>query len=213
MGFVKSYIQMFAYGSATTDEWKNYLFTYFKDKVDVLNQVDWHAWMFTPGMPPVKPQYDTTLADACIALSQRWIKATEQDLSSFQVSDMKPLSSHQVIEFLSLLLQEAALPLTHVKKMQEVYDLNASKNAEIRFRWLRLCVRSRWEEAVPMAMKMATDQGRMKFTRPLFIEVFTFDKYRDEALRMFQCHRGAMHPVTAGLVAKDLKIQASSSSL
>ncbi|KAK5877208.1 hypothetical protein CesoFtcFv8_026474 [Champsocephalus esox] len=213
MGFVKSYIQMFAYGSATTDEWKNYLFTYFKDKVDVLNQVDWDAWMFTPGMPPVKPQYDTALADACIALSQRWIKAAEQDLSSFQASDMKPLSSHQVIEFLSLLLQEAALPLTHVKKMQEVYDLNASENAEIRFRWLRLCVRSRWEEAVPMAMKMATDQGRMKFTRPLFREVFTFDKYREEALRMFQSHRGAMHTVTAGLVAKDLKIQASSGGL
>lgn len=33
MGFVKSYIQLFAYGSVTTDEWKNYLFTYFKDKV------------------------------------------------------------------------------------------------------------------------------------------------------------------------------------
>lgn len=33
MGFVKSYIQMFAYRSVTTDDWKNYLFTYFKDKV------------------------------------------------------------------------------------------------------------------------------------------------------------------------------------
>lgn len=33
MGFVKSYIQLFAYKSVTTEEWKNYLFTYFKDKV------------------------------------------------------------------------------------------------------------------------------------------------------------------------------------
>lgn len=33
MGFVKSYIQRFAYSSVTTDDWKNYLFTYFKDKV------------------------------------------------------------------------------------------------------------------------------------------------------------------------------------
>lgn len=33
MGFVKSYIQLFAHGSVTTEEWKNYLFTYFKDKV------------------------------------------------------------------------------------------------------------------------------------------------------------------------------------
>lgn len=70
---------------------------------------------------------------------------------------MKALSSHQVIEFLSLLLQEVSrgsevrglevslsltpslslqepLPLTHVQKMQQVYDLNACMNAEIRFR-------------------------------------------------------------------------------
>ncbi|XP_068611239.1 dual specificity tyrosine-phosphorylation-regulated kinase 2 [Brachionichthys hirsutus] len=127
MGFVKSYIQMFAYSSVTSDEWKSYLFTYFKDKVDILNKVDWNAWMYTPGMPPVKPRYDSTLADACIALSQRWIKAKDQDLSSFRESDLKTLSSHQLIEFLSLLLHEDPLPLTHVKKMQQLYDLNENK--------------------------------------------------------------------------------------
>ncbi|TNN31186.1 Leukotriene A-4 hydrolase [Liparis tanakae] len=96
----------FSYGSVTTDQWKEHLFSYFKDQVEVLNKVDWTAWMFTPGMPPVQPRYDTTLADACIALSQRWIKAGDQDLSRFQGSDLKTLSSHQLIEFLSLLLQE-----------------------------------------------------------------------------------------------------------
>ncbi|KAM4711829.1 leukotriene A-4 hydrolase [Anableps anableps] len=210
MGFVKSYIQRFAYSSVTTDDWKSYLFTYFKDKVDILNKVDWNAWMFTPGMPPVKPQYDTALADACIALTQRWIQAQDQDLNGFSESDVKTLSSHQLIEFLSLLLQEAPLPLTHVKKMQEVYNLNASTNSEIRYRWLRLCVRSKWEQAVPLALKMATEQGRMKFTRPLFREVFNFEKYREEAVRVFVAHRAAMHPVTSGLVSKDLKVDASS---
>nr|XP_015796526.2 leukotriene A-4 hydrolase [Nothobranchius furzeri] len=211
MGFVKSYIQLFAYSSVTTDDWKNYLFSYFKNKVDVLNQVDWNAWMFTPGMPPVQPQYDTTLADTCIALSQRWLQAKEQDLSSFQESDVAALSSHQLIEFLSLLLQGDPLPLTHVKKMQEVYNLNAFKNSEICFRWLKLCVRSKWEEAVPLALKMATEQGRMKFTRPLFREVFHFDKYKEEAVQVFKAHRAAMHPVTSALIAKDLKVEASSS--
>ncbi|PWA22203.1 hypothetical protein CCH79_00017434 [Gambusia affinis] len=206
-------------------------------QVDILNKVDWNGWMFTPGMPPVKPQYDTTLADACITLTQRWIKtrpiealdrdvcplspqAKDQDLNVFSQSDVKTLSSHQLIEFLSLLLQEEPLPLSHVKKMQDVYNLNASTNSEIRFRWLRLCVRSQWEEAVPLALKMATEQGRMKFTRPLFRyrrwfqvscrEVFNFGKYREEAVRVFMAHRAAMHPVTSGLVAKDLKVDASS---
>lgn len=33
MGFVKSYIQLFAYSSVTTEDWKAYLFKYFKDQV------------------------------------------------------------------------------------------------------------------------------------------------------------------------------------
>uniref|UniRef100_A0A672S4L6 Peptidase M1 leukotriene A4 hydrolase/aminopeptidase C-terminal domain-containing protein n=1 Tax=Sinocyclocheilus grahami TaxID=75366 RepID=A0A672S4L6_SINGR len=206
MGFVKSYIQLFAYGSVTTEEWKNYLFTYFKDKVDILNKVDWNGWMHTPGMPPVKPQYDTTMADACTALCQRWVKAKEEDLASFTEADVKKLNSPQLIEFMALLLQEEPFLLSHVKKMQEVYQLNSVKNAEVRFRWLRICVKAHWEEAVPLALKMATEQGRMKFTRPLFKEVYNFSKYSDEAVKTFKEHRGALHPVTAMLVAKDLKI-------
>lgn len=56
---------------------------------------------------------------------------------------------------------------------------------------------------------MATEQGRMKFTRPLFRDVFGFDKFSAEAVSVFQSHRAAMHPVTASLVAKDLKLEST----
>ncbi|MBN3288974.1 LKHA4 hydrolase, partial [Polypterus senegalus] len=213
MGFVRSYIQMFAYKSVTSEEWKAYLYTYFKDKVDILNKVDWNGWMHTPGMPPVKPQYDTTLADACIDLCQRWIKAKESDLCSFSPADMEKMSSHQKIEFLALLLQENPIPLSHLKRMQEVYDLNAVKNSEIRFRqWLRVCIRAKWEDAVPLAFQMATEQGRMKFTRPLFRELYNFEKYREQTTNTFIKCRASMHPVTAMLVAKDLKVNSTAST-
>ncbi|XP_026875586.2 leukotriene A-4 hydrolase [Electrophorus electricus] len=209
MGFVKSYIQLFAYSSVTTQEWKDHLFTYFKDKVDLLNKVDWNAWMHTPGMPPVKPEYDTTLADACIALAQRWLKAKDADLVGFSEADIKQFSSHQLIEFLALLLVEDPLPLSHVKRMQEVHHFNSIANSEIRCRWLRLCVRAQWEEAVPLALKMAVDQGRMKFTRPLFRDVYNVAKFRDASVKAFKEHSATMHPVTATMVAKDLNVEHS----
>lgn len=212
LGFLKVYIQRFAFNSITTDEWKTFLYSHFKDKVDILNAVDWKAWMYTPGMPPVQTKYDTTLADACISLCQRWSKAKASDLESFCVADLKDLSSHQLIEFLALLLIEDPLPLTHVQRMQEVYDFNAIQNSEIRFRWLRLCIRAKWEEAVPLALKMATEQGRMKFTRPLFSDVYKFEKFRDEAVNMYLNHRTSMHPVTAMLVGRDLKVDAGKST-
>ncbi|RLW06498.1 hypothetical protein DV515_00004606 [Chloebia gouldiae] len=205
IGFLKAYVQNFAYKSIVTEDWKKFLYSYFKDKVDILDKVDWNSWFHAPGMPPVKPTYDMTLSNACIALSQRWIQAKESDLSSFSSADLKEMSSHQLIEFLALLLLEAPLPLSHVQRMQEVYNFNAISNSEIRFRWLRLCIRSRWEEAIPLALKMATDQGRMKFTRPLFRDLYNFDKSQDLAVKTFLEHRASMHPVTSMLVGKDLK--------
>ncbi|XP_043943120.1 leukotriene A-4 hydrolase-like [Protopterus annectens] len=212
LGFLKAYIQRFAFNSVATDEWKTFLYSYFKDKVDILNAVDWNAWMHTPGMPPVQTKYDTTLADACISLCQRWSKAKTSDLESFSAADIKDMSSHQLIELLALLLIEDPLPLTHVQRMQEVYNFNAVQNSEIRFRWLRLCIRAKWEEAVPLALKMATEQGRMKFTRPLFSDVYKFEKFHDEAVSTYRKHRTFMHPVTAMLVGRDLKVDAEQST-
>lgn len=37
-------------------------------------------------------------------------------------------------------------------------------------------------------------------------EVSTWEAFRAEAASRFQAHRAAMHPVTAALVAKDLKL-------
>ncbi|ELW61515.1 Leukotriene A-4 hydrolase [Tupaia chinensis] len=164
LGFLKAYVKEFSYKSITTDDWKDFLYSHFKDK------------------------------------------AKDDDLSSFNVTDLKDLSSHQRSEFLAQVLQRAPLPLGHIKRMQEVYNFNAINNSEIRFRWLRLCIQSKWEEAIPLALKMATEQGRMKFTRPLFKDLAAFDKSHDQAVRTFQEHRARMHPVTAMLVGKDLKV-------
>ncbi|KAL4656805.1 leukotriene A-4 hydrolase-like [Arapaima gigas] len=199
MGFIKSYIQLFAYKSVTTEDWKDYLFTYFKDKVDILNKVDWNAWMHTPGMPPVKPQYDSTLADACIALCQRWKKANEADLASFCPDDVKAFSSHQLIEFLAQLLQEVCW---ETECICFLFSL----------RWLRICLRAKWDEAVSLALKMATEQGRQKFTRPLYRELYNFQKFREEVVSTFLKHRPSMHQVTASLVAKDLKVDQTQST-
>ncbi|XP_027448259.1 leukotriene A-4 hydrolase isoform X2 [Zalophus californianus] len=206
LGFLKAYVEKFSYKSITTDDWKDFLYSHFKDKVDLLNQVDWTTWLYSPGMPPVKPNYDMTLTNACIALSQRWMTAKEDDLNSFTSGDLKDLSSHQLNEFLAQMLQRAPLPLGHIKRMQEVYNLNAINNSEIRFRWLRLCIQSKWEEAIPLALKMATEQGRMKFTRPLFKDLAAFDKSHHQAVQTYQGHKASMHPVTAMLVGKDLKV-------
>ena len=52
--------------------------------------------------------------------------------------------------------------------MEKQYGFNGVRNSEIRFSWIRLGLVARWEDAVPRAVAMVTDQGRMKFLRPLY---------------------------------------------
>ena len=52
--------------------------------------------------------------------------------------------------------------------MEELHKLNVVRNSEIRFRWLRLNLRGKVESAVSGALEFVTEQGCMKFVRPIY---------------------------------------------
>jgi len=71
---------------------------------------------------------------------------------------------HQLYIFL-----KDPLPVPHIVAMDRIYKLSTITNSEIHFRWLRLGLKAKWEGAIDPAVSMAAmEQGRMKFTRPLF---------------------------------------------
>ncbi|XP_077991660.1 leukotriene A-4 hydrolase-like [Glandiceps talaboti] len=206
--FLRSYIDNFKYKCLTTAEWKDYLFSFFKDKVaeGVFDKVDWKAWFHTPGMPPLKPEYDTTLSDACTTLAKRWREAKATELDQFKADDLKDFTTGQKIEFLSQFLLQDPLSLDTLKAMEKCYSLNSSKNSEIRFRWYRMCIRGGMEEVIPLALDFVTEQGRMKFVRPIYRDLYALDKAKDQAVERFKQNRNQMNIICSTMVAKDLKV-------
>ena len=171
----RAYIDHFKYKSLTTNQWKDFLFQFFADqpaKTSLLESVDWEAWLHSTGMPPVKPAFDTSLLDACLDLAKKWLDASDEALEEGFVSaeEYEVLTSNQRIEFLAQMLQgpDDRVTVPKCRKMEELYDLNKVGNSEIKFRWLRLGLKAKWEDAIPRAIRMVTEQGRMKFTRPLY---------------------------------------------
>ncbi|XP_035208388.1 leukotriene A-4 hydrolase-like isoform X1 [Stegodyphus dumicola] len=204
--FLRDYIEEYKYQSVDTDIWKSYLYKYFPEKEDVLNSVDWNSWLYTPGMPPVKPDYDCDLAKKCVELSSSWIKADDNDLAQFTFKDIENFSSHQICEFLSLLLQQEPLSVKKLEKLDEVYKIGTMKNSEIHFRWIRSGLRAHWKDIVPHAVKFATEQGRMKFVRPIYRDLYNWDEVRETALSTYRKHSPSMMYVTAYTVGKDLHL-------
>ncbi|BFZ10844.1 hypothetical protein BsWGS_13883 [Bradybaena similaris] len=209
--FLRAYIENFKYKSISTDDWKQFLYSYFSSEEDQkkLDQVDWEKWFYGVGMPPYQPNYDLSLAEPSRALTRRWIEQPDDDLNGFSPEDLSNLSSFVIREFLSqLFLSEPTLSLAKVKHLEKVYSFNRVRNSEIRFRWLRLCVLVKWEDAIPHVLAFLNEQGRMKYVRPLYRDLNAWEEARPKAVANFLDHRQEMHNTTAMLVAKDLKLEA-----
>ncbi|XP_014474504.1 PREDICTED: leukotriene A-4 hydrolase [Dinoponera quadriceps] len=205
--FLKSYLDMYKYKSIKTDTWKDYLYHYFPDKVELLNSVDWHTWLHKPGMPPVIPDYDKTLANVSIELAKRWIEWDENTAMTFAVTDIESFFPGQKVAFLTNLHKSSTvLSLNKIQRMADIYQLDSVKNCEIRFIWLRLCIKSRWESKVSEALAFVTEQGRMKYVRPIFRDLYEWQEMRQRAIDVYLSKKNKMMYVTAHMVAKDLHL-------
>eukprot|EP00092_Neocalanus_flemingeri_P025554 GFUD01027705.1.p1 GENE.GFUD01027705.1~~GFUD01027705.1.p1 ORF type:complete len:610 (+),score=157.60 GFUD01027705.1:266-2095(+) len=202
--FLKSYYKKFAYQSIHSDTFKSYFLEYFSN-VESVKTIDWDTWFNKPGMPIYKPNFDESLAQACWELAKKWQTWDISTPAPFD-KEFESFSATQKQEFLGTLLNDSPLDHTKLEKMGAMYSLDSCSNVEIVFRWIRLGIKARWEPSLAEALKLATVQGRMKFVRPLFKDLYGWEEKRQQAIDTFKAHRGEMMYVCAEMVAKDLHI-------
>lgn len=107
----------------------------------------------------------------------------------------------QTCIFLELLLShtnKSQLPVSMIESIDAVYGFSDVVNAEIKFRWQQLCLRSELPAVVPQVVEFLAAQGRMKFVRPLYRElrtstvgaeaaIDTFNKYQNRSVSQSGC--------------------------
>lgn len=80
--------------------------------------------------------------------------------------------------------------------MDKVYGLTQSRNSEVRFRWYTLAIKHGYDTVYPNVVSFLKEQGRMKFVRPLFRDLFRAEGVAKQiALDTFSQHREAYHPI------------------
>eukprot|EP00884_Botryococcus_braunii_P019549 jgi/Botrbrau1/6278/Bobra.0129s0023.1 len=151
--FLREYVQAFKFKTVTSDDFKDFFLSHFKD-VDAVKGIDWDTWFYKPGLPPVKNDYDSELAQAAYQLASRWHQAdlmgmgiSSKASSSFSPSDIEGWSTDQLLAFL-IKLEELRAPQpfhpSTTRALDKVYGLDASKNSEIRSNWYKLCIDAGW---------------------------------------------------------------------
>ncbi|OMJ13751.1 Leukotriene A-4 hydrolase-like protein [Smittium culicis] len=222
--FIKSYIHKFSNKSIVTSDFKDLLYERVNEELGVdgmnkLETVDCNSWFNKPGMPPVENKFDDSLQVAAIALADRWC-ATSGDYSEFNKAEFDKLYTHQKLIFFNELKsrqekqaagdnQAGYTDLSNpslLGAMDSLYELSFCGNFEVRAGWLYYALGAHYKACFKAAVGIVEDQGRMKFTRPIYrllnkcVEEGGDKLAKETFLRL----ESTYHPICARLVRKDL---------
>uniref|UniRef100_A0A7S4BEG6 Peptidase M1 leukotriene A4 hydrolase/aminopeptidase C-terminal domain-containing protein n=1 Tax=Chrysotila carterae TaxID=13221 RepID=A0A7S4BEG6_CHRCT len=217
--YVTAYIGEFKMKTLTSDEFKAFTISWCGGRGVDLSAVDWDEWLHAPGMPPVRLSLANVEGERAKELAAQWLRPqSEMDPSGCPEGAAAGAPQgwrHQHwLVFFGCLSSEIdsepshALSLERLLRMDEAYGFSASRNAEVRFRWQRLCIKLRADFIVPQVVDFLKSQGRMKFVRPLFRELNAWPEHAHVATQTFEEWGGNYHPIARKMLAQDLAASA-----
>lgn len=135
-----------------------------------------------------------------------WRLASLEDIKKSSLLK-ETLSSQQILEVLSKLIEHnTVLEREKMQLLEDAYKVNETKNAEIRFYYLRLCIRAKDLNKLPAIFEFADSSFRMKFVRPIYKELAGWPEVKVKAIAHFEQIKDQMMKMVAILIAKDLGI-------
>lgn len=140
-----AWIQEHRQQSVTSQRFREHITAWFRDEakvgagntVELETAIDWDAWFYGVGNPPVTNSYDETKRRMCTELAEAWAKG---DLAAVPDTDARRWSSRQLVVFLDRLLELSADLKSRGQRMgaallatlDDRYELSGRRNCEVR---------------------------------------------------------------------------------
>jgi leukotriene-A4 hydrolase len=201
---IEQYFTTWKFKSLDSYDFKATLLDFFASDTEAskkLDDLDWDTWFYKPGFPP-KPDFDTSLVDACYALADKWKNRSSEAFEPNQ-SDISSWMANQSVVFLEK-IQTFDKPLRpeDVQLMGKTYGYDKSENVELVSRFFCVGLVAKDKSVYQPTADLLGKVGRMKFVRPLYRLLERCD--RKLALETFEKNKEFYHPICRGMVGKDL---------
>lgn len=187
---------------ATLEAWVRANYTQGNDAQELIDAINWDAWVKAPGANPPNNKLDFTtdgatkfeqLADAYIALNG---DASPDNYTNYKTTDDVQL---QVI-FLNR-LTDRVKDLSYKLMARIDADLNVTNaaNPELGQRWFPLSIQMKYNVALDKAHYYVSYQGRMKYILPVYQALVAYGR-RDLAYQWFIDNQNFYHPIALAKV-------------
>lgn len=205
--FIPHYFSEYKKRSVDSYEFKATLLAFFEADNDAwkkLQSLDWDSWFYKAGFPP-KPDFDTTLADQCYDLAEKW-QGKNEGKSDFKPSagDIESFTANQSVVFLER-IQSFSKPLSPelVDLMGKTYAYASSKNVELVSRFYVVGLQAQAKSVYQPTSELLGRVGRMKFVRPLYRELMKCDF--ELAKKTLEKNKDFYHPICRNMVEKQFE--------
>jgi aminopeptidase N len=173
-----------------------------KDDAALEQKLKVEEWVYQPGLPDNAVHVVSPLL---AAIDQRAVAFATKGLTADEV---KGWSTAQRVRYLNRLPRK--LSTANLALLSQAMNLDAQRNSEVRFAWLRLAIANRYQPAVVNLEDFLTSMGRRKFVLPLFTDLEAQGEWgRVLAQRIYSAARPGYHSVTVGSVDKVVKLDAA----
>ncbi|KAB0803267.1 hypothetical protein PPYR_00237 [Photinus pyralis] len=198
--FLRKYFDHFKFKTLNSNDFKAYFENFFA-KNDSIKKIDWNAWFYSPGMPPVVPAYNTKVLELCNEYKTKLLSNSLYKKEDFKHLDMKVL-----IHVLQEIFEGDPQPVEKLKAIDDLLGLSAMQNSEVKFMWLRIALKARWEEKIQETLDWINVVGRMKYVRPLHRDLYNWEKARQQAITNYYSNCHTMMHVVSYTARKDLHL-------
>lgn len=210
--FVRRYILAHAQTSVTTTAarttWEDFVEDTFNatETNRILASVNWDAWIYQPGAPPVQLDFTTKASNESAQLADDYIKLGGKS-SPPNSSDFDGWYSNLKVVFLDRLLTRLdAVTLETLTQIDSDYKLTTTVDPELKQRWFPLAIQKGYTAAVDPAHAFVCAQGRLKYLTPIYSALLASNQ-RPLAIKWFNENLDFYHPLAVASLKKLLKIQ------
>ncbi|MCH8031824.1 MAG: leukotriene A4 hydrolase C-terminal domain-containing protein, partial [Bacteroidetes bacterium] len=188
--FLRGYFDAHAFQPMTTERFVAYMDAeLFAGDADLRAQVNPEAWIYGPGLPENVAEVVSEAFSRVEAQAEAFANgAAPAELAT------EEWTTHEWLHFLKSLPE--SLSSEQLAALDGAFGFTETGNSEVRFAWLRVAIRNRYEPAFASLEEFLTTQGRRKFILPLYTDLAATDWGRPIADRIYRDARPSYHAIT-----------------
>ena len=215
--YYRQYVNKFKFQSITVDDMKNSYINFVKEHFDekkannILKQIDWETWIYTPGLPPVTLNFESQEYNDAVSLAHEYIDGKGEVSPSDKDKYKEWFVSLKGI-FLSELLNADDVTEKIVSLVDNDLRVSQEINTEILYLWYQLTIIN-GKNVAPYTdeTQFLKSVGRLKYIQPIFLALFSVNK--EFALSTYHSIWDQYHPIAQSFLEQAMKTTKWSPSL